>query len=124
MFGKFVTPLALAAAVTLGGVLPSAASARTSIEFSFGTIAPYGYGGYYAPRYAYDAPGYFYSEPSFYYAPRYSYEVPGYYEDPRAAWLERRRWEERERWAEARRRHWDHERWEHRWRHHDDDDDD
>jgi hypothetical protein len=97
MVRKYVLPLTLTAAAVCAFV-PSAASAQwyggSSIQFGYGSGYPY------------DGYG-------------------GYYDDDRRArWLAHERWEQRERWERERERHWNHERWEHRGWHHDDDDDD
>lgn len=67
--------------------------------------------------------------------PAEEYFQPGYYNpgidyDTRANWIARERWEHRRRWEERRRwaylraqQHWQHEAWEHRQWHRDDDDD-
>ena len=102
MIRKFLMPLALAASAACA-FLPSAASARTIVEFSVGGGYPYGYyepGYYYGPRY--------YSVPADYY---YYYDRPRYYY--REGWRDHRRWD---------RDHWDRDHWRHgdrgRWEHH------
>jgi hypothetical protein len=99
MVRKFLMPTVLGA-VAACALIPVAASAETRFGFSVSS----GYPGYYAPGYY--APGY--------YVP----DDPDYYYDRRAAWIAHERWER----EQARRRHWQHEYWEHH-RHHDDDDD-
>lgn len=95
MIRKLVMPLALAASAACVFV-PSAASARTIVEFSVG--GGYPYGGYYAPGYYgpayYDYPAYHYGRPAYYY---------------RDGWRDHRRWDH----DRGRHDHRDHDRWDH-----------
>lgn len=100
MIRKLVMPLALAASAAACAFVPSAASARTIVEFSIGGGYPY-YGGYYGPPAYYYGPSY-YNYPAYYY-----YDRPGYYY--RYGWRGHRGWDDD--WGRG------HGRWKHHGHH-------
>jgi hypothetical protein len=69
--------IGIAAAIAASAALFAApAQARTSINLSIGTAAPYGY---VQPGYVYTQPSYVYSQPSYVYSqPSYVYTQPNY----------------------------------------------